>query len=191
MPIFTEAASYTRELEPKPLAYVASLTVAPLRAQTRFPQRRRVALGRNADGAGETALQMRAAHADVVGEFVERRRGLGRFQEAARLREPFGLRIEVRVVRAAALAGAKTGRPRGRRIREEADVAFERAAALTGWAAKHARGRHGVQEDAVEGRVALTEGVVVAAVHEPMMLATATSTPPESCASIPRAARVG
>jgi hypothetical protein len=128
---------------------------------------------------------MRAADADVRGEFVERRIVFRLFQEAARLGEPLGLHVVRRIFRTAALAGAKTRRPCGRRIRKEADVAFERAAALTGRAAKDARGRDGVQEDAVEGRVALTEGIVVTAVHEPMMLAAATSTPPESCASIP------
>ena len=97
-----------------------------------------------------------------------------------------GLRIVAAVVRTAAFAGPETGRPRGRGIRKKADVAFERAAALTGRAAIDTRGGDGVEEHAVEGRVALTEGVVVAAVHAPMMLATATSTPPESCAAIRR-----
>jgi hypothetical protein len=43
MPIFAVAASYTRELEPKPLAYVASLTVAPLRSEMRRRASRSVA----------------------------------------------------------------------------------------------------------------------------------------------------
>src|SRR5208282_5123800 len=94
---------------------------AQRRAQTPFAERCRVAMRRDADRAGERALQMRAADADLRRELVELRRFLRYVEDATGVGEPSGLRVVGSLIGPAALAGPETRGPCGRRIGKEAN----------------------------------------------------------------------